>query len=472
MVKKKTHSVKHEHETKIEPGYDFWKISSVVLGALLVLSLFTNGFNITTVNGIYNDLKKLETKELSQSELSAVSNAAKELESVLTKENTNGDVVKIVEFSDFQCPYCAKAHPTVLQLLEEYGNKIEFEYKHFPLSGHPLAQDAAEASECARDQGKFMEYHNVLFTTKQLEVSQLKQHAADLGLNTAKFNSCLDNNEKDALVKEQFNEGRNLGVSGTPTFFINGEKLVGARPYADFAAAVDKALSGETPSTTTQTQQPTQQPAAPTVPKSDKPKIELFVMSHCPYGTQIEKGMLPVLGVLGDDVDFDLNFVYYAMHGEVEVKEQTRQYCIQRDQKELYLDYLTCFLEDGNSERCLLETGVDTSKVDSCSEEIDQEFGITAAYDDKASWLSGRYPLFNTDKEDNQKYGVRGSPTLIINGATVSSARDSASLLRTVCNAFNEKPDSCNTQFDSVAPGPGFGFDTTSGNAAVAGCGY
>ena len=103
---------------------------------------------------------------------------------------------------------------------------------------------------------------------------------------------------------------------------------------------------------------------------------------------------------------------------------------------------------------------------------LDRNIKITENLEDTASWLSGRFPLFNTDKADNDEYGVRGSPTLVINGQSVSSARDSKSLLSTICESFNEKPDACNTEFESTAPGPGFGFDTTGGNAAAAGCGY
>ncbi|MFH1053895.1 MAG: hypothetical protein V1740_05765 [Candidatus Woesearchaeota archaeon] len=95
---------------------------------------------------------------------------------------------------------------------------------------------------------------------------------------------------------------------------------------------------------------PTTQPQV--IEKSDKPEIELFVMSHCPYGTQAEKGLIPVLGALKDDIDFKLRFVNYAMHGEKEVLEQTAQYCIQKEQEDKFLAYLKCFLEEGKQEPC------------------------------------------------------------------------------------------------------------------------
>ncbi len=211
--------------------------------------------------------------------------------------------------------------------------------------------------------------------------------------------------------------------------------------------------------------------ASPEVTKSDKPEVEVFVMSHCPYGTQIEKGMLPVAYLLGDKIDLEFKFVYYAMHptsGEVE--EQTNQYCIQSEQSDKFFDYLTCFLEDGNAERCYAEVDIDTSAMNDCYDRVDQEYEITSNLDDQSLWLNGRFPLFNIYKEDNEKYGVGGSPTVVINGQKVQAGRDSVSLLNTICGAFNEAPEECNTQLEAGQPSPGFGWSTT-GSTNVAACG-
>jgi len=471
---KKSH--KHEVIREPAPNNDMWKVSTLFLGFLLLLSVFYIGvLSSVSVDSVVKDLQTLETKELSTEVKSAVGSSLTALEKfadvkeVPSDDGPSGNAeVVIIEFSDFECPYCVRAYPIVTQVLEEYGDQVELDYKHFPLSFHANAKKAGEASECARDQGKFMEYHDTLFDTKQLSVDSLKKHAADLGLDVAKFSECLDSGEKGAIVDADFEEGRQLGVGGTPTFFINGRKLVGAQPYENFKAAIDSALAGEV----VEPEAPPTQPEAPTVPKTDKPVVELFIMSHCPYGTQMEKGILPVVKVLEEDIDFDLNFVYYAMHGETEVREQQAQYCIQRDQKELLQDYLLCFLEAGDSAGCLESIGVDMTQLDACNAEIDEEFKLTENLEDQSSWLSGRFPLFDTDKADNEKYGVRGSPTLVINGVQASSGRDSSSLLKTICGAFNEAPAGCETVFESGNPSPGFGFDEASaGNAAAAGCG-
>ncbi len=211
-------------------------------------------------------------------------------------------------------------------------------------------------------------------------------------------------------------------------------------------------------------------PAPTSVPKSDKPEVELFVMSHCPYGTQAEKGILPAVRELGDKIDFKLRFVYYAMHPNAgEVEEQLAQYCIQKEQPDLFLDYLACFLKDSDSARCLEETGVDTDMLATCYAAADEEFDITANLEDTESWLSERFPLFNTDKTLNEKYGVGSSPTLIINGAKSNAGRSSASYLAGICAAFNNPPAECETELSAQSPGPGFGYDSVAA-ATAAGC--
>jgi type II secretory pathway pseudopilin PulG len=218
--------------------------------------------------------------------------------------------------------------------------------------------------------------------------------------------------------------------------------------------------------TTTSTPTPTN------IPKSNKPVVEAFVMSHCPYGTQIEKGLLPVINALGDKIDFELKFVYYAMHpSQGEVEEQLNQYCIQKEQNSKFNDYLTCFLEAGDGKGCLTSTKIDTTKLKTCTTATDREFKVMENLNDQSKWLSGRFPLFNIYKADNEKYKVGGSPTLVVNGVTAQAGRDSISLLNTICGAFNEAPEECNTKFEAVSPTPGFGWSTTENTNNAAACG-
>ncbi len=206
------------------------------------------------------------------------------------------------------------------------------------------------------------------------------------------------------------------------------------------------------------------------IAKNDKPVVELFVMSHCPYGTQMEKGFLPVINTLGDKIDFQIKFVDYAMHGKTEVDEQLNQYCIQKEENEKYVDYLKCFLDKGEGDDCIKSVKINSTKLSNCVETTDKEFKITEQFDDRSTWTSGKYPPFNIHKEENTKYGVQGSPSLVINGVKVSSARDPKSILSIVCSGFENQPEECIEDLPSVPGSTGFGFDE-KGNATDASCG-
>lgn len=155
--------------------------------------------------------------------------------------------VTIVEYSDFECPFCGRAYPTVKQVLETYGDDVRLVYRHFPLSFHPQAQKAAEASECAADQGKFWEYHDRIFEEQTLlsgGVTQMKKWAGELGLNQSSFDNCLDSGEKASLVADDLNAGQSQGITGTPGFLINGTKVSGAQPFSAFQQVIDAELAG------------------------------------------------------------------------------------------------------------------------------------------------------------------------------------------------------------------------------------
>jgi len=202
--------------------------------------------------------------------------------------------------------------------------------------------------------------------------------------------------------------------------------------------------------------------------KTETPAVELFVMSHRPYGTQMEKGIIPVVELLGDKIDFQLKFVNYAMHGEKEVIEQGMQYCIEQEYgTDKLVEYLKCFLEEGDSEGCVEETEISQDDLDSCFEEADEEFKLMYNLNNK----EGNFPAFDLHDDDNVKYGVRGSPTLIVNGVKPESGRDSASILTAVCAAFDERPEECDETLSSASPSPGFGYGTASSGGSAATCG-
>ncbi len=158
----------------------------------------------------------------------------------------DGAPITIVEFSDFQCPFCVKAEPTVEELLKAYPDKIRLVYRDYPLPFHPLAPKAAEASHCAEDQGKYWEMHGKMFASGgKLEVDNLKKLAREAGMDGDKFDKCLDSGEKATIVNANFEAGKKAGVTGTPAFFINGRLVSGALPIEEFKKVVDEELAAK-----------------------------------------------------------------------------------------------------------------------------------------------------------------------------------------------------------------------------------
>ncbi len=156
--------------------------------------------------------------------------------------------VIIVEFADYQCPYCQTMHPELKVLQEELAGKVALAYKDFPLAMHENAEKAAEAARCAGEQGKFWDFHDVLFhNSDRLEVPQLKQYARDLKLNEANFDTCLDSGKEAAAIKKDLAQGRQLGVRGTPSFFFNGRMLSGAMDYYTLRSIVEGVLKSDAP---------------------------------------------------------------------------------------------------------------------------------------------------------------------------------------------------------------------------------
>jgi protein-disulfide isomerase len=153
--------------------------------------------------------------------------------------------VTIVEYSDFQCPYCKIFNDnTYGRLRQQYGNQVRFVFRDFPLDSiHPQARPAAEAAQCAHEQGKFWEYHDIIFANQQaLQPSDLKRYARQLDLDGAQFDDCVDTRKYQASVEADLQDGFRRSVTGTPTFFINGQVLVGAQPFEEFEARIASIL--------------------------------------------------------------------------------------------------------------------------------------------------------------------------------------------------------------------------------------
>ncbi len=157
--------------------------------------------------------------------------------------------ITIVEFSDFQCPFCRRFHDETYQaLLDAYPGKIRFVYRNLPLTSiHPNAMPSAIASLCANDQNAYWDFHEKLFSSEALDEATFVQYATDLNLNVDEFTACLSSGKHDAFIQQDMNFALDLGVQSTPTFFINGLAIVGAQPLSSFQQLIDKEIAGEIP---------------------------------------------------------------------------------------------------------------------------------------------------------------------------------------------------------------------------------
>ena len=219
-----------------------WKGISGVLAVLLVIAIFTGGFGIdggsgSPTGGAVADLGGGNAPNVDMKDL-------------IDDDAIRGDPsapVTIVEFSDYECPFCGRFYSETLgQIESKYidTGKVKLIYKDFPLSFHPQAQKAAESAECAGEQGKYYEMHDLLFEQGvQGGVAGFKQYARQIGLNTARFDACLDSGQMASEIQADMAVGQKVGIQGTPGFIINGQLVSGAQPFAVFDAAIQAALN-------------------------------------------------------------------------------------------------------------------------------------------------------------------------------------------------------------------------------------
>jgi protein-disulfide isomerase len=183
------------------------------------------------------------------------------------------------------------------------------------------------------------------------------------------------------------------------------------------------------------------------VPKTAKANLELFIMTHCPYGTQSEKALIPAYNLLKNKADITVRFVHYFMHGDVEEQETYNQLCIREEQPAKFWDYLSCFLEAGDTESCLTKVGVDKTKLSTCLTTKAKEY-------------------YAADSVLSNQYGVQGSPTFILNGVQASVSRSPDAVKSAICSAFTTSPSECSQTLSTAQASAGFGTDgsTASGS--------
>lgn len=221
--------------------------AAIQIVLLLVIVFQLNGLGNATIQGAAVGLP--DTRAPSGANAPAPSPTI-DMKKLVDEDTVLGDEdapVTIVEFSDYECPFCGRFHTqTFGELKSKYidTGKVKFVYRDFPLSFHPQAQKAAEAAECAGEQGKYYEMHEKLFTDGvQGGVASFKQFASQIGLNTGKFNDCIDSGKMVSEIRKDMADGAAIGVQGTPAFYVNGVEISGAQPFQVFQQIIDGQLA-------------------------------------------------------------------------------------------------------------------------------------------------------------------------------------------------------------------------------------
>ncbi len=227
-----------------------WKISTFVFGILLIISIFTGGFGYGKSEITGNVV--VPTTNEPQDQFPTISVNMKDL---VDEDKIKGDVnapITIVEFSDYECPFCGRFFAQTLpSVVQDYINsgKARLVYRDFPLPFHPNAQKAAESAECAGKQNKYYEMHDKIFTNQQtLSLENYKKWAGEIGLNTDEFNTCLDSGETASEIQKDLQDGTAAGIQGTPGFIIgktngNSARIIsGAYPFSAFQEVIESQL--------------------------------------------------------------------------------------------------------------------------------------------------------------------------------------------------------------------------------------
>ena len=228
-----------------------WKVATVVFALLFILSIYTGGFGIrnktTGTGSVVAPINDNNNNGDAGNNPSAKVDVSAEDDAVLGNKNAP---VTIIEFSDYECPFCGRHFTqTYPQLKKDYidTGKVKIVFRDFPLSFHQNAQKAAEAAECAGEQGGdavYFRMHDKLFQNQDsLSVDNYKKWAKEIGLDSTKFNSCLDSGKMASEISKDMADGSSYGVQGTPAFFINGKLVSGAQPFSAFKQAIDAELN-------------------------------------------------------------------------------------------------------------------------------------------------------------------------------------------------------------------------------------
>jgi protein-disulfide isomerase len=382
---------------------------------------------------------------------------------------TEDPLVTIVEFSEFQCPFCKKAFPSVKKLKKNYGDRVRFVYNHNPLPFHDQAKPAARAAYAAQQQGKFWEMHDLLFENqKKLKQGEelFMKLAGQIGLNKSKFKEDMSSSKADEIIKGDQDLARKVGAKGTPTFFINGVKVVGAQPYSKFKSVVEtqieraqklkeeKGLSGEKlykavaelnkekegGSGSGNKPSPTKDKPAPKVdtsklkigkapvegPENAPVTIYEFSDFQCPYCSKAHQTIQKVL----PDYEGKVKFVHknYPLPFHKQAKPAARAALAAKEQGKFWTMYELLFKNQGNL------------KQDGLYEKLASKAGLNVEQfkQDMKQNKSEYNKLIKDQMSQGKKVGVKGTPAFFINGHRLVGAQPASKFRSVIDKALEE----------------------------------
>jgi protein-disulfide isomerase len=228
--KRETHSGK-----QWATSFQYWMLGLMVL--LIAISIVSLAYSWKTYSVVAGGTATVKTTV----KASVGGTGLKADDPVLGSKNAK---LTIIEYSDYQCPYCGRVEPTIKQVMSTYGDQVRLVFRDFPLSFHENAMPAALAANCAQDQGKFWEYHDLLFANQEaLDAASLKKYATQVGLDATKFNDCFDTKKFQAAIADDMSTAQADGVQGTPFFKIGSQQVSGALPFDSFKKVIDAELA-------------------------------------------------------------------------------------------------------------------------------------------------------------------------------------------------------------------------------------
>jgi protein-disulfide isomerase len=330
----------------------------------------------------------------------------------MTQRGPETAPITIVEFSDFECPFCARMPPVLDELAKKYPDKVQIVFKHIPLPIHPRSPLAHEAAVAAGDQGKFWEMHNLLFANQaRLNGSDLGQYARDLKLDVARFQAALESHEFRPIVARDMAEANALGVTATPTFFINGRRLLGAQTLATLDATVEEILTGRPPVSTTATV-PLDSIDIVSASVRGNPSAPITIVEfsdlQCPFCSRANPVLDQVLKKYGDKVR--LAFKHYPLDIHPNAPLAHRAALAAGEQGKFWEMHDALFANQSKA----TQAGI---------AEIARQLGMDPERLQRDMLNPALDARIQKDKADGDRLGVDGTPTFFINGVRLVGAR-------------------------------------------------